>query len=202
MENQVSPNKGKQLKVQPIKDPEKVAAIKRYTQACPRNFLLFTMGINNGIRASDLCVLQVWQVRGLKAGDTITIRERKTKKDNVLVINKPVEKALRLYFKEYRGLEDEDYLFFSQRQGYKGRGHMGPQHVGDLVQEWCKAVGLNRGRYGCHTLRKTFGYMQRKLYGTSWELLAARYNHSSPAVTRAYLGIAKEEVITMLNNPI
>jgi hypothetical protein len=36
----------------------------------------------------------------------------------------------------------------------------------------------------------------------SWEILADRYNHSTPAVTRHYLGITKDEVRKILLNEI
>lgn len=111
-------NKGRQLKVQPIRELDKIKAIKRYTPACIRDHLLFVLGINNGLRVSDLVVLQVWQVWqvwGRKTGEHFSITEQKTGKENVLVINKAVEKALKLYWAAYPGLEDTDYVFLSQR---------------------------------------------------------------------------------------
>ena len=42
------------------------------------------MGINNGLRVGDLLKLKVSDVERLKPGQTITIREGKTGKDNIL----------------------------------------------------------------------------------------------------------------------
>lgn len=56
--------------------------------------------------------------------------------------------------------------------------------------------------YGAHTLRKTFGYIQRTVYGVGFELLCERYNHSSPAITMRYLGIESKEVKGILMNEI
>ena len=53
-----------------------------------------------------------------------------------------------------------------------------------------------------HTLRKTWCYQMRKEYGVSWEVLAKRLNHSTPAVTRRYLGIQDEEVEEILLNRV
>ena len=45
-----------------------------------------------------------------------------------------------------------------------------------LVKKWCRLINLD-GNYGSHTLRKTFGYIQRTKYGVSFEVLCKRYNH-------------------------
>ncbi len=59
-------------------------AIKQLLQNRPRDLLLFTMGINNGLRIGDILKLKAGQVQGLKPGDVLWIREQKTDKDNVL----------------------------------------------------------------------------------------------------------------------
>ncbi|MFN2344045.1 MAG: site-specific integrase, partial [Desulfonatronovibrio sp.] len=70
-----------------------------------------------------------------------------------------------------------------------------------LVKAWCRAINL-RGNYGTHSLRKTFGYIQRIKYGVGFEVLCKRFNHSSPAVTMRYLGIEDKEVNGILMNEI
>ena len=71
--------------------------------------------------------------------------------------------------------------------------------AGRLVAFWCKAIGLE-GNYGCHTLRKTWAYHMRIKFRTDWSLITERLNHSSPAITRRYLGITEGEVIDLLQN--
>ena len=52
--------------VDPIRDINKINAIKRnLQQKSPRDFLLFVIGINTGIRVSDLL--------SLKVGDVVTV---------------------------------------------------------------------------------------------------------------------------------
>ena len=70
-----------------------------------------------------------------------------------------------------------------------------------MVQRWCDEINL-AGNYGAHTLRKTWCYHQRKSFGVSWEVLAKRLNHSSPSITRRYLGVQEEEVEEILLNTI
>lgn len=93
--NQNHPKKGDRLTVDPIRKLKDINAISKLTQDNPRDHLLFLMGINNGLRACDLIKVKVKDVNGLKVGDTLTIRESKTGKDNVLLVNKTVYKALR-----------------------------------------------------------------------------------------------------------
>jgi len=167
----------------------------RSVTAC-RNYLLWVIGINNGIRTNDLVRLRYNQVEGLKAGAVIKIIESKTGKTNVLVINKSVYKALQLYIKEVNP-DQGDYLFKS----WKGNGHISSQSVGRMIRSWAEAINL-KGQYGAHTLRKTFGYHQRITFGAGFEILCKRYNHSNPAVTMRYLGIEDKEVTELLMNEI
>ena len=190
------PKKGDRIAVDPIRKLKDIKAISTLTQSNPRNHLLFLLGINNGLRAGDLIRLKVRDVRYLKPGDSLTIKEGKTGKDNILVVNKTVFKALRNYLETVQPA-DEDYVFASR----KGISHIQSQAVSKLVKQWTKAINL-KGRYGAHTLRKTWGYQQRVNHGVGFEILCRRYNHSSPAITMRYLGIEDREVHDVLMNEI
>jgi integrase len=154
------------------------------------------MGINNGLRVVDLLNLKVGQVRHLKPGDTLTIRESKTEKKNILVVNRMVYKSLKKYLDSIE-LDDEDYLFKSR----KGGGALQSQAVSRLVKKWTSEINL-KGNYGAHTLRKTWGFIQRTVHGVGFEIICKRYNHSSPSITMRYLGIEDKEVHSTLMNEI
>jgi integrase len=173
-----------------------VKSIKKLLADNPRDLLLFVMGVNNGLRAGDLLKLKVEQVKDLKVGSVLAIREGKTKKDNILVVNKGVYKALQNYLNTLKP-DDEDYLFKSR----KGDMPLTIQSVNRLIKTWTKAINL-KGNYGAHTLRKTWGYHQRVTYGVGFEIIAKRFNHSSPAITMRYLGIEAREVHSTLMNEI
>ena len=194
--NQNHPERGDNISVDPIRRPKDISAIAKLTQDNPRDHLLFIMGINNGLRIGDLVKLKVKDVRNLKVGDTVNIVEGKTGKRNVLVINKTVYKALKNYLEKVQP-NDQDYLFPSR----KGNSHLQSQAVSKLVKKWTKAINL-KGNYGCHSLRKTFGYIQRTQFGVGFEILCKRYNHSSPSITMHYLGIQDKEVHGILMNEI
>ncbi len=191
------PEKGRQIRVDPIRSPDDIAAIKEILFGAPRDLLLFTMGINNGVRVGDLLRLKVRDVKSLKAGEFITIKENKTGKQNILVVNTVVYKALKDYLQKARP-EDEDYLFASR----KTKAPLTIQAVNAMVKKWTKMIHLDHGNYGAHTLRKTFGFMQRTKFGVGFEVLARRFNHSSPKTTMRYLGLKSDEVSEVLLNEI
>ena len=197
MKNPNHPKKGSRTTVDPIRDSKDIKAIIKLLSDEPRNHLLFVMGINNGLRAGDLLQLKVEDVRYLKTGEYLTIRESKTKKENILVMNKPVFKAIR-YFMETVQPNDDDYLFASRKGSNKP---LTIQAVNNLVKKWTGEINL-RGNYGAHSLRKTWGYIQRTVHGVGFELIAKRFHHSNPAVTMRYLGIHDKEVHHTLMNEI
>jgi integrase len=163
------PKKGARIKVDPIRKIKDIKAISKLTSDNPRDHLLFIMGINNGLRAGDLIKLKVKDVQYLKVGDTLNIKESKTGKDNLLVINKTVYKAVRNYFDRVQS-DDNAFLFASR----KGDNHIQSQAVSKLVKKWTKAINL-KGNFGAHTLRKTWGYVQRTVHGVGFEIICKRY---------------------------
>ena len=189
------PEKGSIITVQPIRNMKHIKKVKRLLKDNARDLLLFTMGINNGLRISDLLKLKVKDVRDLQPGETLKIKETKTGKKNVLMINSSVHKVLQQYLEE-AGAEDKDYLFKSRNGKNKP---LTRETVNKMVKEWTRSF---KGNYGTHTLRKTFGYVQRKKYGVSFEVLCKRFGHSSPAITMRYLGIDDKEVNGILLNEI
>jgi hypothetical protein len=48
------------------------------------------------------------------------------------------------------------------------------------------------------TAAEALGYILRPNFRVGWEILARRFNHSTPAVTRRYLGIQDDEVNSIL----
>ena len=190
------PKKGSRIQVEPIRSIKDIKAIKQLLETRPRDHLLFVMGINNGLRVGDLLKLKVSDIDGLKPGQSINIIESKTGKKNVLMVNKSVYRAIQQYIDHVRPTTDA-YLFASR----KTKKPLTIQAVNALVKKWTATINI-KGNFGAHTLRKTFGYVQRTEFSVGFEVLAKRYNHSSPAVTMRYLGITAEEVNEVLMNEI
>ena len=193
------PKKGSRIEVEPLRREKDIKAILQLLSGHPRDHLLFVMGINNGIRVGDLLNIKVGDVRYLKPGQVHQITESKTKKKNVVVINKSVRKALDTYFSNSTNqIENHHYLFRSR----KGENFpLSVQAVHGLVKKWTQTINL-KGNYGTHTLRKTWGYQQRTKYGVGFDVIAKRFNHSDPKTTMTYLGIEDKEVHSILMNEI
>uniref|UniRef100_UPI00119EDAA4 tyrosine-type recombinase/integrase n=1 Tax=Bacillus thuringiensis TaxID=1428 RepID=UPI00119EDAA4 len=153
--------------VQPIRDPEQIQQIKEYLkEKNTRNYILFVMGINTGLRISDILKLKVGDLKG----SHISMREMKTGKQKRIQITVALKRELR-WFNENR--EDDEYLLKS-RQG-KNRP-IGRSMAYKILSGAAAEFGLDE--IGTHTLRKTYGYhmyMQTK----NIALLMEIFNHSS-----------------------
>jgi integrase len=191
-ENFNHPPKGSHITVDPIRSLRDVKKIKKLLADKPRDFALFTLGINTNLRASDLVALKVTDVADLVPGGELVLHEKKTGKRRRITINGAVYEALMNWLNLSpccdRLFDDDDYPLFPGRNG-----PLTVPTVNNLVKSWCKAVGL-KGNFGSHTLRKTFGYHQYFTFKTATPWLTITFNHSSERQTMAYLGIQPKEI--------
>ncbi|MGG0262585.1 site-specific integrase [Bacillus mycoides] len=166
--------------VQSIRDPEQIQQIKEHLkEKSERNYILFVMGINTGLRISDILKLKVGDLKG----SHISMREMKTGKQKRIQITVALKRELR-WFNENR--EDDEYLLKS-RQG-KNRP-IGRSMAYKILSGAAADFGLDE--IGTHTLRKTYGYhmyMQTK----NIALLMEIFNHSSEKVTLRYIGVNQD----------
>lgn len=183
------PKSGDSIKVDPIKTEKDIKLIKKLLSDKPRDYCIFTIGINTNLRASDLLKITVGQIRNLKVGEHFTVKEIKTGKDRKITINKSVYDSVQMLLATMPNAEDGDFLF----QSRKGGTALCVPYLNSLVKGWCKSINL-RGNYGSHTLRKTFGYIHRTVFNTDIPTLMHMYNHSTQKQTLAYLGIQPSEI--------
>lgn len=188
-----NPAKGSCIKVDPIRDPKDIRLIKKILQDKPRDLAIFVMGINTNLRASDLLRIRVGDVRHLKAGEYFTLREKKTGKLRSITINHAVYEVVRALLVSGPDVSDDDFLFRSRKKAGAGGGMLSVSYLNSLVKSWCREINL-RGNYGAHSLRKTFGYIHRTVFGTDIPTLMEMFNHSSQRQTLTYLGIQPREI--------
>jgi integrase len=65
------------------------------------------------------------------------------------------------------------------------------------VKRWCHDVGIDRGNYSAHSLRKTFAYQLWSQHGRTFEALVVvskALGHKSIGTTLDYLGIRREQI--------
>ena len=193
-ENFNHPEKGSQIKVEPIRKKRDIQSIKKMLSDNPRNQALFTIGINTNLRAGDLLSIKAGQVRDLKPGDSIQIKEKKTGKFRVVTLNKACIQAIQKLLASCL-YDDNDPLFVGQR------GPLTVPSVSRLVKSWCRAINL-RGNYGSHSMRKTWGYHQRVTFGTDIPRLMVCFNHSTQRQTLEYLCIQADEIKDVYGNEL
>ena len=190
--------------VDPIRNPEDIQSIKTNLQHHLRDLTLFCISVNNGLRMKDILRLTVGQVNKLNVGETLWIIETKRKKRVQFVLDDDSHKVLHRYL-DYYELTDPDPLFPQLRnQRTKSRyvlqqplKAIASAQASRLIKRWCTQANLT-GLFGCHTPRKTWGYLMRKYLGLDWALICDRYGHANMEVTKTYLGITATEVTDIL----
>jgi integrase len=178
------------MEVEPIRDPEKIAEIKKILeQKRRRDKLLFIMGINMALRIGDLLSLSVGDILDGtgQISRTIHLREQKTGKSKRLPINSSVKSALTNYLAERAGCDPAEPLFLSQKGGTLSRSQ-----AWRILKEAGESVGLKN--IGTHSLRKTFGYHVYKKSGGDIGLVQKLMNHAESRVTLRYIGIDGEKL--------
>lgn len=149
------PAPGNTLRVEPIQRFRDIRAIKKMMAARPviRPCSFWVSIQIFGHR--DLLRIKVAQVRYLKPGDEIEIKEKKSVKLRRITLNKTAVAAIQgaLGLQAY---DDGDYLF----KRAKGPVLTVPSLHRLVVKGWCRSINL-RSNFGSHTQRKTWGCHQR-----------------------------------------
>ena len=170
--------------VEPIRDKRKIESMKKYLKGQSlRNYLLFVLGINSGLRISDLLNLQVEDVLNK---DRITLKEKKTGKTKDFPISDICKKAIAEYVKSENRTAG---ALFPSRKGGKPISRV-QAHL--ILSGAAKAVGIKEP-ISNHSMRKTFGlfcYQQ----GIDITRIQQLLNHSSPSITLRYIGITRQEL--------
>lgn len=169
--------------VQPIRTYEKINdmkwSLKRFCG--DRDYILFLLGINTGLRVSDLLKLKVKEMKRKKK---IVVKEGKTEKARIIYLDNIYEE-LNEYIKMLEGTE---WLFPSR----KGNKPITRIQAYRQLNKAAKMVDLTDG-IGTHTMRKTFGYWHYKQFRDVAELQMI-LNHSHPEITLKYIGITDEQI--------
>jgi integrase len=178
-------NKKEEIKdVQPIRSQQGIEdmkwALRRFCSE--RDAMLFSLGINTGLRVTDLLALKARDVKGKK---TIVIKEGKTEKQRKLYL-KGIYEELNAYIQTL----DSKWLFPSSR---KDRGDKPITRIQAYraLNRAAEMAGLDA--IGTHTMRKTYGYW---FYKKTMDIAKLQHilNHSKPEITKRYIGITEEEI--------
>ena len=159
--------------VEPIKDMEKIEELKKLLS--PRDSFMLSLGINVGVRISDLLLLKVQDVRGK---NSVTVTEQKSGKKKTYSIGSKLQEEIYNYTE---GMDEEAWLFPS-RKGDKPISRVQAHRV---LSEAGDRLGLD---LSTHSMRKTFGYHYYKNTGDI-KTLQELFSQSAPSTTRKYIGV-------------
>ena len=192
---------------EPIKSMDDIIHISKYliSNGRYRDNMLFIVGINFGLRVSDLRMLRFSNLinENCTFKDSFPIFEKKTrntrkrKKNRYITINDAVMEAVTLYLENTPNECMSNYMFRSlSNRGGNQNEPLSIKSIDRILKGIANELDLNT-KMSTHTLRKTFCYHQmlmshndnRKLL-----LLQKMLNHSSPAQTLDYIGITGEEI--------
>lgn len=197
----------KEHSAEPIKDMEDINRISQYliSKKRWRDNMLFIVGINFGLRISDLLTLRFTNLINddLAFRDRFPIFEKKTRKsrkkkqNRYITINTAVVEAVTLYLENTKDVRLSDYLFRSEsNNGSNQNKPIKRQAVDAMLKGIAKDLGLGN-RMATHSLRKTFAYHQMVMSGNDPRkllLLQKMFGHSTAAQTLDYIGITSEEI--------
>ena len=169
--------------VEPIRNKKDIKRILTYFRRnnYEKYAVLFTLGIFSGLRISDILSLDVKDVRNQT---DITLREKKTGKYKKF----PLKPRLQILLNKFTKNRNPDEPLFIGRWNHR----LDRVIVYKMIKQACDVLEIS-ANVGTHTMRKTFGYHHYKQFHDI-ALLQTIFNHSSPEVTKRYIGITQDEV--------
>ncbi|MBQ9603846.1 MAG: tyrosine-type recombinase/integrase [Firmicutes bacterium] len=167
-----------------------------------RNYMMFTVGIDIGVRITDLLNLRVcdFLYENYKPKSQTRIIENKTGKSRDLFFNKNLQEAMVEYIK-YEGFHYNDLIFPADKQSPR---IMTQRRVIYILQQAAERIGYPL-HVGCRTIRKTYGYRtycealkeSRESGQRALTTLCSIFGHSSELITLRYIGIDEQEKIDL-----
>lgn len=153
--------------------------------------LMIALGTFWGLRISDILKLKYSQVHNV---DEITLVEQKTGKTREIKVNAQLKRHIADCYEKINPRAKDDFIFTSQKKSVYSI-----QRINVLFKEIKVKYNLKIKNFSSHSMRKCFGREIFNRSGSNAELalmkLSQLFNHSNPAITRRYLGIAQEELM-------
>lgn len=170
--------------VEPIRDKHDIKRIINYfnTHDKHKYAVLFELGVNSGLRVSDLLKFKVKDVLNKSQ---LALREKKTHKAKVF----PLKQSLQKLLNEFCSGRDLNEFLFLGKDENKSIDRI---VVYKALVSACRHLNIN-ANVGTHTMRKTFGYHHYRQF-KDITLLQTIFNHYSPDVTKRYIGITQDEI--------
>lgn len=177
--------------VDPIRNREDIDKLKEaLIDHNIRDYFLFVLGINTGMKISELLSLKV---------EDMLLNNTVASSIHINQVEYPVNQVVKECFSTYKnnilesGVTKDKYLFQSRKGSYP----IDRSHAYRILNDVAKKLNMPY-KIGTNTLRKTFGY-HHYLQNKDVKYLQKLFNHSSSKQTLAYIGVLETDVKTNNN---
>lgn len=179
----------------PITDQKQINEMADYLyKKNTRDYVLFEIGINLGIRVTDFTKQTVGFYRQSLDRGYIELVPSKTQRYRK-VVRIPIQDDMKELIASYiENKQDYEFMFPSK----KGGTALTRQQIYNIITEAAEAAGIQES-IGAHGMRKTFGYWHYK-YNNDIRMLMEIFNHASEDVTLRYIGVTEEEKKNSMKN--
>jgi integrase len=161
-----------------------------------RMSLLIGCGSFFGLRISDLLTL-TWHM--LLEGDSFTLVEHKTGKRRTVKVNNDFKKHIQDCYNALQITNPDEKCFISKK-----RTVYSIQRINVIFKQIKVKYSLKINNFSTHTMRKSMGRRVVEMAGENSEMalikLSELFNHTSPQITRRYLGLRQEELMAVYDN--
>lgn len=175
----------------------RLAKDKRY-----KDSMLIASGCFLGLRISDILKLR-W--KDILYNENLVIVEKKTKKMRSLRINTIYQSHAKECYKAMKSPDPDNYIFGNPFN--ENRSPMTRQRAATILKGIKEKYNIKSAKvFSSHSLRKTFG---RRVWHNECQnnrgemalmLLCEVFNHSNINITKRYLGIRQEEILSVYDS--
>lgn len=196
-----SPKLGKRSPVYLTLDESRdlLSAANNRDKNSPRDLCIITLFLNCGMRLSELCSINLSNIKG----DTLTVIG-KGDKERTIYLNKASLKAINKYLVVRNEIadkvypEDKEALFISGK--YR---RINKRTVERIVKKYVNLAGLDDDKYTPHKLRHTSATLLHKHGGVDVKTLQEILGHENVSTTQIYVHVDDESIRKAVNsNPL
>lgn len=158
-----------------------------------RDLALFNLAIDSKLRASDLVRLKIEDIcSGRLVRDRGVVTQQKTGRPVQFEITEVTRQSVERLLVSQRD-DGGDYLLRSRTHG---RPHISARQYARIVHWWLSNIGLDGGRFGTHSLRRT---KVAQLYRKTGNLRAVQLllGHAKIETTVRYLGVEVDDALRL-----
>ena len=154
--------------------------------------LLVSTGSFFGLRISDILSLTWNDILNV---DEFTLVEKKTQKKRTIRINQQLKKHIANCYQNINPANTDCNILMSQKNCIYSI-----QQINHLLKQMKDRYKINIKNISSHSLRKTFGRQVYNQNSENAELALVKlmdlFNHSSMQITKRYLGLRQEELLS------